>query len=79
LLGPERKFNFFTAEQHARDHNHVSLQQRHARRVSCLSDLRGALTERDACTARDASAIDEGHVFDNPPWHMLVRIALQLK
>jgi len=38
----------FTAEQHATDQDRVSLQQRHARLVSCLPDLRGALTERDS-------------------------------
>ena len=70
------EIQLFTAEQHASDRDHVSLEQRHARRVSCLSDPRGALTERDACTARNATPIDEGHVFDTPPWHMRVRIAL---
>jgi hypothetical protein len=49
------------------------------RHVSSLPDLPAALAVRDACAARDASPIDEGHVSDTPPWHMRVRIALQLK
>jgi hypothetical protein len=34
------------------------------RHVSSLPDLPAALAMRDACTARDASPIDEGHVSD---------------
>jgi len=59
-----------TRELDAADHDYVSLQRRHARRVSRLPDLLGARTERDACTARDAAPIDEGHVSDTPHWHM---------
>jgi len=68
-----------TAEQHARDQDRVSVQRRHTRRVSCLPDLPVALTERDACTARDASPINKGHVSDTLHWHVRVRIALQPK
>jgi len=65
VLGYELNENTtFTSELHARNHDHVSRQRRHTRRVSLLPDLPVALTERDACTSPDASPIDEGHVSD---------------